>query len=304
MKNRRLKRGYLFVILTTVCFVAFCSSVGHTTDISEIGGNVMAVKNMFDHKDGQLIHCGDADIYVESIGNSQAPVLILLHGGFGTIEDFNKVAPALSTKFHLIGIDSRGHGRSQLGTANLSYKLLTDDLTQIISFLGLKKFHIFGFSDGGVVAYRYAIKQDARLRKIVTVGASWEMSESDPAWGMISGMTGEMWKEMFPHSYENYMRLNPKPDFDRFAIAVVKMWTDLSPDGHPGDLMSQINNEVLIIRGDKDPLTSINSMGKLSGILKNMSLLNIPFAEHVAFDDSPEVFLGSVGKFLGAELKN
>ena len=42
----------------------------------------------------------------------------------------------------------------------------------------------------------------------------------------------------------------------------------------------------------------------LSAIMKNMGFLNIPFAEHVAFDNSPDVFLDSVGKFFGIELKN
>ncbi|MFH1776030.1 MAG: alpha/beta hydrolase [Candidatus Omnitrophota bacterium] len=298
-----IKFSYLFFILI-ICLTVCWFTVGYATDIAKKEGDVIVIKNKFNHKDGRFIHYGDANIYVEEIGDDHLPVLILLHGGFGSIEDFNKITPALTKSFRLVGVDSRGHGRSQLGTAGLSYKVLTDDLAQIINSLELNEFNIFGFSDGGVVAYRYAIRQDARLRKIVTVGASWEMSESEPAWSMISGMTGEAWKEMFPHSYESYMQLNPAPDFDRFAIAVVKMWTDLSLDGHPGDLMNQVNNEALIIRGDKDPLTSISSMGKLSGMMKNMEFLNIPFAEHVAFDDSPDVFLDSVGKFFGIELKN
>jgi hypothetical protein len=32
------------------------------------------------------------------------------------------------------------------------------------------------------------------------------------------------------------------------------MWTDLSPEGRPGALMAQIKNEMLIVRGDDDPL--------------------------------------------------
>lgn len=141
-------------------------------------------------------------------------------GGFGNIEDFNNIAPALSGHFRLIGIDSRGHGRSGLGASKLSYKLLTDDLVKIIDSLKLQEFSILGFSDGGIIAYRYAAGQDSRLRKIVTVGSSWEMNK-EPAWEMISGMTGTIWKQMFPSSYESYMRHNPEPDFDRFAKAVI-----------------------------------------------------------------------------------
>lgn len=258
----------------------------------------MTINNTFNHKSGRFISCGDTNIYIEEKGNPELPVMLMLHGGFGNIEDFNSIAPALSSHFRLIGIDSRGHGMSGIGTVKLSYKLLTDDLSHVINSLKLNKFSILGFSDGGITAYRYAARQDPRLHKVITVGSSWEMNENEPAWEMISGMTGELWKEMFPSSYEKYMQLNTAPDFDRFSEAVVSMWTDLTPDGHPGTLMSQIRNEMLIVRGDNDPLTSLDSMAKLRMSSKNVCFLNIPFADHVAFDDETEIFLRAVGKFF------
>lgn len=259
----------------------------------------MTIGNIFDHTSGRLIPCGDAEIYVEEKGNPKLPVLLMLHGGFGSMEDFNAIAPAFGSQFMLVGIDSRGHGRSSLGDVKLSYKLLADDLAQVVDSLGLDEFSILGFSDGGIAAYRYAAGQDPRLRKIVTVGSSWEMSENEPAWEMISGMTGEIWKAAYPLSHENYMRLNPTPDFNLFAAAVLAMWTDLGPDGHPGPIMRGVTNEILLVRGDNDPLTSLESMAKLRSSLKNSSFLNIPFAGHTAFDDAPEVFLRSVDKFFG-----
>jgi pimeloyl-ACP methyl ester carboxylesterase len=267
--------------------------------ISKKEPNQVINKTKFDHVSGRYISCGDAKIYIEEKGNADSPILLMLHGGFGNIEDFNTITSALSQKFRIIGIDSRGHGKSSLGAKPLSYKLLANDLAHIINSLELKEFNILGFSDGGITAYRYAARQDSRLRKIVTVGARWEMSKNDPAYGMLSGMTGDTWKEMFPSSYESYIHLNPEPDFDRFSIAVVSMWIDLSPEGHPEKLMNQITNEILVVRGDKDPLTSLESMVKLRGIVKNMSFLNIPLAEHVAFNDAPEIFLQEVDRFFG-----
>lgn len=257
----------------------------------------MTTENMFDHTSGRYVSCGAAQIYVEEKGNPELPLLIMLHGGFGTIEDFNTIAPALTHKFKLIGIDSRGHGKSSLGAAKLSYQLLADDLAQIIDSLELSAFNLFGFSDGGITSYRYATRKDPRLGNIITVGARWEMSKNDPAWAMLSGMRGDIWKQAFPLSYESYMRLNPEPDFDEFSKAVVAMWTDLSSAGHPGALMKQIDNEILAIRGEKDPLTSLESMERLRGLGKKVRLVNIPFAEHVAFHDDPEMFLRTVSCF-------
>lgn len=263
----------------------------------------MRNRTTFSHTAGRLVASGDAEIYVEDIGVSDGPVLLMLHGGFGTIEDFNTIAPTLSRHFRLIGIDSRGHGQSSLGSTKLSYKTLTDDLKAVINALDLREFSIFGFSDGGVVAYRYATGKDARLQKVVTVGASWEMNENEPCWEMISGMTGEAWKGMFPASYDTYMRLNPKPDFDAFSRSVVTMWVDLSADGHPEKSMRDIAADMLVIRGDNDFLTNLESMARLKAMNEKVNLLNVPFAEHVAFDESPDIVLSAMEKFLGVELK-
>lgn len=263
----------------------------------------MDYRNIFDHTTGRLITSGDVEIYVEDIGNPDDPVLLMLHGGFGTIEDLNTITPSLSRYFRLIGIDSRGHGRSDLGNTKLSYKTLTEDLKTVIDALELREFSIFGFSDGGVVAYRYATVKDTRLQKVVTVGASWEMNENEPCWEMISGMTGEIWKGMFPASYDTYMRLNPSPNFDAFSTRVVSMWTDLSPDGHPEESMRDVAADMLAIRGDNDFLTNLESMARLKAMNNKVNFLNVPFADHVAFDESPEIILCAMGKFLGVELK-
>jgi len=257
----------------------------------------------FSHTTGRIVASGDAEIYVEEIGISDGPVLLMLHGGFGTIEDFNTITPALSRHFRLIGIDSRGHGRSSLGSTELSYKTMTDDLTSVINALHIQKFSIFGFSDGGVVAYRYAVGKDNRLQKVVTVGASWEMNENEPCWEMISGMTGEAWKGMFPASYDTYMRLNPKPDFDTFSRSVVTMWTDLSTNGHPEESVRDIAADMLVIRGDNDFLTNLESVARLKSMNEKVNFLNVPFAEHVAFDESPDIVLHAVERFLGVDMK-
>lgn len=248
-------KQHFVLMMIGVCIITLtgCAS------IMEKENDKMESRNIFGHTSGRLVTIGDAEIYVEEIGNPDGPVLLMLHGGFGTIEDFNTITPDLSRHFRVIGIDSRGHGRSSLGSATLSYKLLTDDLKTVINTLDLNKFSIVGFSDGGVTAYRYAVGMDVRLLKVVTVGASWEMNKNEPCWEMISGMTGEAWKDMFPESYDTYMRLNPKPNFDAFSTSIVSMWTDLSLNGHPEEGMRGVTTDILAIRGTTTSLPTLKA---------------------------------------------
>lgn len=252
----------------------------------------------FTHESGHALPCGNASIYVEETGNPNGPALILLHGGFGTIEDFNPILPALGRHFRLIGIDSRGHGKSTLGDAALTYETLATDLATIVDALELREYSLLGFSDGGIAAYRHALRHDPRLKKVVTVGASWEMNESDPAWEMLSGMNGDAWKEMFPDSVAAYQRLNPQPDYDRFAAAVIALWTDLSPNGYPGQRMSDVSIPLLVVRGDNDFLTSLDSFARLKTLNPGIAFLNVSQAEHVAFAEAPDVFLAALARFL------
>jgi len=59
---------------------------------------------------------------------------------------------------------------------------------------------------------------------------------------------------------------------------------------------------MLVIRGDNDLLTNLESMARLKSMTEKVNFLNVPFAEHVAFDESPEIVLRAMGKFLGVEL--
>lgn len=277
-------------------------AVAETTSVYAKENPPMTTPIRFTHESGRSIPCGDASIYVEETGNLAGPVLILLHGGFGTIEDFNPILPALGRHFRLIGIDSRGHGKSTLGDAALTYETLASDLAQVVDALELREYSLLGFSDGGIAAYRHALRRDPRLLKIVTVGASWEMNESDPAWEMLSGMTGDAWREMFPDSVAAYQRLNPQPDYDRFAAAVIALWTDLSPTGYPGQRMSDISIPLLVARGDNDFLTNLDSFARLKTLNPAIAFLNVPQAEHVAFAEAPDVCLSAIGRFFGIPL--
>jgi pimeloyl-ACP methyl ester carboxylesterase len=82
----------------------------------------------FNHKAGNYIEVDGANIYYEEIENVGKPTLLFLHGGFGNIEDYNSMLPMFADDYHIVGIDSRGHGKSTFGTSKLTYKRLQLDV--------------------------------------------------------------------------------------------------------------------------------------------------------------------------------
>ena len=254
----------------------------------------------FDHHSGKYISVEGARIYVETIGNSNNPVLLVLHGGFGNIEDFNSIIPGLEKDFRVIGIDSRGQGKSTLGTKVLTYEQMQKDVEHVLEQLEIDTLSIMGFSDGGKVAYRLATLTSLNIEKLVTIGADWNSKGIEPNREIYSKITGESWRKKFPDTYDSYQRQNPEPDFDLLAQSLVKMWLDTSPSGYLNEAVQRIARPLLIVRGNDDHLVSKEAVIELAALVKNSRLLNIPLAGHEAFKDQKELFLAGLNDFLNA----
>ena len=100
----------------------------------------------FDHHSGKCMEIDGARIYVESIGNPSNPVLLVLHGGFGNIEDFNSLISGIEQEFRFIGIDCRGQGKSTLGTKALTYEQIQKDVEHVLEQLEIKTLSIMAFN--------------------------------------------------------------------------------------------------------------------------------------------------------------
>jgi pimeloyl-ACP methyl ester carboxylesterase len=86
----------------------------------------------FGSNNGEYISVFSTKIYYEEYG--EGPVLLLLHGGLGSIHDFAKVIPGLSDQIRVIAIDSPGHGRSEQADS-LSYKLMASYYSKLIDLM-------------------------------------------------------------------------------------------------------------------------------------------------------------------------
>lgn len=103
-------------------------------------------------------------------GNSSAPTLILVHGGFDHARSWDWTARALAKDYHVIALDLRGHGDSAW-SAEGSYMManFVYDLAQLIEQLGREPVTLVGHSLGGSVALRYAGLFPDKVAKIVAI---------------------------------------------------------------------------------------------------------------------------------------
>jgi pimeloyl-ACP methyl ester carboxylesterase len=252
----------------------------------------------FDHQRGRSLSVDGAELYYEVLGAQANTPLVLLHGGLGNLEEFNPIVPHLLDSYRLIAIDSRGHGKSTLGSSALSYARLQSDVEKITTELGLDRFSVIGFSDGGIVGLRLAASAQSRVAKLVAIGTPHELREDDPLRPILSAVSPESWQAKFPETVESYQRLNPAPDFTRLVHASKVMWLDSSNAGYPAKAVENIRCELLVARGDDDHLVSRGSAVTLANLVPNAKLLIVPYAGHVLHADRPQLFSACVHQFL------
>lgn len=246
----------------------------------------------FAHQGGERFRCDGAELHFEQHG--QGEPWLLLHGGFGSLEDFQPLLPLLSD-CRCIALDSRGQGASTLGDQPLRYERLEKDVEALIKRLQLQDLNLLGFSDGGIVALRLARR--LKLKRLVVIGAQHRLTEDPKKLKLLAGVTGASWKAKFPDTYELYQRVNPEPQFDHLTGKLVEMWLDAGPSGHPGSV-SAIQCPTLLLRGDDDHLVDLDVVTRLKSEIAGAHFFNIPCAGHVAYLDQPQLFEAGFQAFL------
>jgi len=98
---------------------------------------------------------------------SGAP-LIILHGLFGSWENWHPVAKALSGRFEVHVVDQRNHGDS-FHSSRLDYDAMAEDVRDLMGTHRLAKIALLGHSMGGKTAMRFTAMYPAQVERLIVV---------------------------------------------------------------------------------------------------------------------------------------
>jgi pimeloyl-ACP methyl ester carboxylesterase len=194
--------------------------------------------------------------------------LILLHGGFGTVEMFGPNVELLAAGRQVIGVDLQSHGRSPAADRPMRFETMADDIAALIRSLGFDRAAIMGFSLGGGVGLRTAIQHPEVVERLVLVSTVFKRQGWYPE--MTAGMdamgpetAGQL---MQTPIYQAYQRVAPRPEdwpvLVRQVVEVVKVDYDWSAE-IPG-----LSMPVMLVIGDADgmpPSHAVELFGLLGG---------------------------------------
>lgn len=234
---------------------------------------------------GKYIEIANTNMYYEEYG-SGIP-LLLFHGGFGSIHDFQQVIPKFAKHFKVIAVDSPGHGRSEQSDS-LSFELMTDYYSNMIDQFKLDSVYIVGYSDGGITALHLAAKRPDKIKKIIASGVNSRMDGLNPE-------VLDYLKQINPPFIETYQKewladyksKSPeKNKWEKFITDITSMYSnDVFITDH---ILSTISARVLLVFGDKDVIKlehGVELFQKISG----SQFCILPNTPHEVFSKSPEL---------------
>lgn len=94
--------------------------------------------------------------------------LILLHGLFGSLNNWRLIARKLASFYRVVLVDQRNHGHSP-HREGMEYRALAADLCELMDALGLTSAHLLGHSMGGKTAMQFAGDYPARVDRLIVV---------------------------------------------------------------------------------------------------------------------------------------
>ncbi|PJE97650.1 alpha/beta hydrolase [Streptomyces carminius] len=250
----------------------------------------------------------------------QAPGVLLLHGLMGRASHWAATARRLSGRYRAVGLDQRGHGRSDKPTDGpFDRDTYVADAEAAIEQLGLAPVAVIGHAMGALTAWQLAAKRPDLVRALVICDmrasalgtrsqreweqwfATWPVpfatladvrrwfGEEDPALERPNPARGEFFAEVMAERMDGW-----RPVFSRRQMLMIReTWVH---DAHWEEL-TQVECPALVVRGLDGELGRAEAQ-EMVRVLPRGAYAEVDEAGHLVHYDQPERWQEVIEPFL------
>jgi len=232
------------------------------------------------------------DTYYEIHGAGEP--LLLLHGGFCSLETMQPQIDALATSYRVHAPERPGQGRTADRPGPISFDHMVRDTIAYLDALGVPAAHVVGFSDGAITGLLLARDHPERLLSLVSISAN-----LDPAAFVESDGTDEEPDDDRWGIREAYDRLSPDgPGHgDVVMEKLVAMWQS-EPQIDAASLAA-VRVPTLVIAGQRDSIRLDHTAG-IARAIDGAQLAIVPGAGHMVMLERPAVVNLLLEEFLAS----
>ena len=239
------------------------------------------------------------------------PWLTLSHSLACDLHMWDEQMPALTKKFKVLRVDTRGHGASSAPGGAYTLEQMADDVHGLLTALGIRETHWAGLSMGGMIGQTFALKYPGVFRSMVLADTTcYYPPEGQSAWAdriklaETKGMTpiaDMMIARWFTEAYcktgapalariAASVRATPVAGFVGCCHAIPKL--------NLTSRLREIKCPTLVIVGEQDPGTPVAMAQEIHDNLPGSELLVLPNAAHLCNIEQTQAFDAAVLGFL------
>ena len=238
--------------------------------------------------------------------------IVILHGLFGTGDNWISIARKLSDSFRVILPDLRNHGES-FHHESMNYDIMSDDLIHLINQLNLNNINLIGHSMGGKVAMAVANKMPELLKKLIVAdiapidyeGHHYEIFEAMTSLDLSkmnrrSDIEEELAKTIKDFSIRQFILKNIKNEDKtyKWKLNIDNIYKNYQSLLNAPDLNDNIETETLFLKGDQSDYIQKSSEIFIKQFFPNSEIQIISNSGHWLHAANPQEFLEKSLKFI------
>ncbi|HEY1490484.1 MAG TPA: alpha/beta fold hydrolase [Verrucomicrobiae bacterium] len=246
----------------------------------------------------------------------QGRAVILLHGLFGSADNWHHIALRLAEQFQVFAMDQRNHGQSP-HSDTMNYPLMAADVEKFFVARRIESATVVGHSMGGKTAMQFALQFPARVEKLVV--ADMAPRAYAPAHEKIitALLALDLPKFQTRQQIEDVLAPQiPNLVLRRFLLknlgrdSAGKFIWKINLRGlsgnylhlrQPVSALAPFVKPALFIRGGKSNYINAGDEPLIRELFPQSEIKTIPEAAHWVHADQPEEFLRLVSEFLAVD---
>lgn len=238
-------------------------------------------------------------IWYEEHGDPDGAPLVALHGGIMTFEgSFGHVLPWLARERRVIGVELQGHGHTPDTGRPMSIERFADDVAELIDRVaGGGPVDVWGFSLGALTATSLALRQPAKVRRLVLAASNIRPDDYHPEITAPEQDDPRLpTEEEFARWQADYEAVAPNPgDLFPFLERMQPVVHDFT--GWTDDEIRSIAAPTFLVIGDRD-FVRLDAAAAMLDLFPDCRLAVLPATRHTEVMQRSDVLQALIQPFL------